>query len=83
MPAAPTPTERRDGVLDRAAKTLVYFPVEADHAGESSTVPWLLLACCLGLGILVSFQSLVLGIALALGCLYGSALVGYLITRWS
>lgn len=66
-------------LLNRAAKTLVYFPFEGEHETESPATAWLLIACCLGLGLLASFDNVWAGIVLAVGCLYGSALVRALI----
>lgn len=75
------PATTRPSFATRIVHTLVYFPWESEHREETSFLPWLLLACCLALGIVASLQNVVLGIALAVGCLYGSALTRYLISR--
>jgi hypothetical protein len=62
-------------------RTLVYWPLEAEHLDESPTLAWIFVLTCIGLGIVASFQNLFLGLGLGLFCLYGTAVARFLLTR--
>lgn len=72
---------RNQSFIDRAVKTLVYCPFEEDHADESPLTAWLLLICCIGVGIIASFDNVWWGVGLSVGSLYGAILVRLLIAR--
>ena len=71
----------RDHSASRLVKTLVYWPLEEEHADEDARLPWILVISCLALGIIASSVNLFFGLGLAILCLYGSAAVRYVVTR--
>ena len=66
----------------RFAKTLMYWPLEEEHAEESGALAWTLFLAWIALGIVASFENAVFGIGLAVVGVYGSALVRYALVNW-
>ena len=71
---------RRQLIVNRAVKTLVYCPFEADHENESPMVAWLLIGLSITIGILASFENLWLGVGLAVVPLYAAVIIRYAIS---
>jgi hypothetical protein len=72
-------TVRGQRLPTRLIKVLIYWPLEDEHARESGMVSWIIFLAWLCLGIVASFESLTLGLCLAIAGIYGGALVRYFI----